>query len=276
MMLMKGGIDIMFNKSFIIWILILLLPISIFAQEEKKGKSGYVKSLDLKWPFDQPSGLNNYAQELVFNKDKGLYHLEIAKNYYDIGYGLMERYQIKEDEYDLYIKDPYRIEVFSPYGMGMRQHFTLAEYWFLKSFDIVARYIKWDEQITSKQEYKTLLKNTFNNLLYTSIYNGCFHRAYTYLDEYKSFSSDPDFIEEWESKILGNIVKLHKKYDFAFTGVQSYDYLKIKHRELLIKIIERRYANQPKLKKELINRVYPELIIELEETSRETSESKTE
>lgn len=257
---MKGGISIMLKKYFIIILFIIALPIIIIAQEEKKSEKedDSIKALKFDWPFDRPSGHNNYAQELVFDTEKGDYHLNIAKKYYKLGYDCIKKYQKQDDAYDLYNRDSYRIDALSPFGLGIRHDFYTAEYWFLKTRDIVARYINWDARITEKEEYKKLVNNTFHNLLYTSVYNGHYHKAYSYLNEYKRFSPDQDYVEEWESRILGNIVKLHEKYEYAFTGSEAPRHLKNVHKDLLIKIIERRYANNPKLKQELIDRVYPE------------------
>ncbi|MBU1076195.1 MAG: hypothetical protein KKH98_02810, partial [Spirochaetes bacterium] len=64
------------------------------------------------------------------------------------------------------------------------------------------------------------------------------------------------------------------RYDYAFSGVKSYSYLKEKHRELLINAIERKYSG--KLKDELIKRVYPEYYIEEKKPIGEPEKAKTE
>ncbi|MBU1078367.1 MAG: hypothetical protein KKH98_13805, partial [Spirochaetes bacterium] len=188
----------MINRVLIACCILFILPMALFAQEEKKTKDD-PDVLYLDWPFDQESGFHNYAQELVFDKEKGNYHLNRAWEYYRKGIELVKPYEFHDDVYDWFQRDAYTIEVLSPYGRGMRMDFTIAEAWFLKALDIIAYYIEWDEQMSSKPEYKKLVKNTFNNLIYTSVFNGRFSQAYDYIQVYKNFNPDPDFIDEWES-----------------------------------------------------------------------------
>lgn len=251
----------MLKKISVLCIIVLFIPVIIIAQDAKKDEIGSAK---FDWPFDRPSGFHNFAQELIFDKEKGKFHLEVAKDYYSKGLKILKLYEQKPDEYDWYNRDPYFIEAISPYGAGMRYDIVTAEYWFAKTLHIVARTVYWDTQINNTEEYRTLVKNTFNNLLFTSIINGHFHKAYAYLKEYRKYPHDANFVDEWESRILGNIVKLHEKYEYAYVGIQSSQYLKKQHRELLIKIIEKRYSGQPELKKEMINRIYPEFVIHSE------------
>jgi len=199
---------------------------------------------------------------LVFHKERGEYYLEKAKKYYEEGYNLVKFYIVNPDEYDFYKRDPYKVETGLPTALSVAQDFADAEYYFTLALNIVAHYVQWDPDLTQKPLYKSLVQNTFRNLIYVSTYNANFDKALKYIDEYKKFNPDDmDFVDEWEARILGNIVKLHEKYDWVFTGKLKASSLKKKHREMLSKIIEKKYGNNPTLKKELLNRIYPECVV---------------
>lgn len=250
-------------------IILILFPLAAFSQEKKtvtKKELNKVQPLNLGWPFDKHSGFLNYAQELVFNKDKGLEELEIIKEYYKNGFSKISNYQVNPDVYDRYMKDRYRWDadsILSPMGtgFGVFNDFRIAEYWFLKALKAVDAYLKWDTQINSNPEYKEVLENSYKNLLYVTVYNGKFDLAMEYLNTYKAYAPDENFINEWRSRIMGNVVLLHEKYKWVFTGKQSPAYLKNKHNEFLQEMINKNYPQSPELKKELEERVYPEYII---------------
>jgi hypothetical protein len=263
-------------KKIISIIIILTISISfLYSQQAKETKSEQqVEKVELNWPFDKYSGFENYAQELVFYRDKGYEYLEQARKYYIEGYNLIKRYQLRPEIYDLYLRDPYRVEVGSPTDLSMRMDFALAEVYFTRALDISARYMDWDTKIKNEPLYKSLLENCFKNVIYTSVYNGNYYRALKYLNEYKKFQPDEKFINEWEARIMGNLVKLHEKYDWVFVGKYSAENMKREHRELLNRIIEKNYSNDPEFMKELKNRIYPEYVVveEKEEKSEPAKE----
>jgi len=236
---------------------------------------GEIKSLNLDWPFDKHSGFLNYAQELVFNKEKGMEYLDLAKQYYKKGYDAIKRYQKNPDVYDPYERDAYRFDAISPYGMGVFRDFILAEYWFAKAMEIVARKLEWDPNINTKEEYKNLVGNSFKNLIFVTVYKGQYERALAYLNEYKKFMPEKKFINEWEARILGNIVLLHKTYDWVYTGDQSYLFLKTKHRRFLMDVIDETYSSDPKLRDALKKRIYPEYFIFLPQSKKEESSQQS-
>ena len=143
-------------------------PSSKLAPHAKHILFDRFKSLTFDWPFDKHSGFINYAQELVFNKDIGREYLYKAQLLYKKGYDYMAKYQEDLTQYDLYKRTPYKIEVMSRYGQGVFYDFSLAESYFVKTRDIIARNIEWDPQVTATQEYKDLIKNTFKNLITVS------------------------------------------------------------------------------------------------------------
>ncbi len=137
--------------------------------------------------------------------------------------------------------------------------------------------ISWDPTLSNNAEYNELVQNTFKNMIYANVYLGNYWGGLYYLDEYKKFKPDENFVEEWEARLKGNIVKIHEKYDWSFTGKMSSAYLKKQHQEMLNKIIDRRYSGDAKLKEELKNRIYPEFVITPEQKTTEeqkSSESK--
>ncbi len=248
-------------RKIIIVLLTILLSGGLFTINAQKDNTEIAK-INLEWPPDKYSGFANYAQELVFHKERGLYYLEKAKKYYKEGYNLIKFYIVKPDEYDFYKKNPYKTEMGTPTALSVAQDFADAEYYFTLSLNIVAHFVQWDPDLTQKPLYKNLVQNTFRNLIYVSTYNANFNKALKYVEEYKKFNPDDmDFVEEWEARILGNIVKVHEKYDWSFTGKLKAASLKKKHREMLMKIIDKKYGNNPTLKKELINRIYPEYTV---------------
>lgn len=254
------------RKIFIFSGFIILLIGAAYTQTAQKSE---IPSVNLNWPFDKYSGFENYAQELVFYRDKGYEYLEAARKYYIEGYNLIKRYQLRPEIYDKYERDPYSIETGSPTDLSMRMDFALAEVYFSRALDLSARYIDWDPKIKNEPLYKSLIENCFKNAIFTSVYNGNYYTALKYINEYKKFSPDEKFVDEWEARIMGNLVKLHEKYDWVFVGKLSAQNMKREHRQLLNSIIEKRYSNEPELIKELKNRIYPEEVF-VEETPKET------
>lgn len=234
----------------------------ITGAEEVFDPNMKIEPLNLEWPCDKPSGFNNYAQELVFYKDRSAYYLKLAKAYFKKGSDIMKFYTVNPQAYDIYTKDRYRYDSANRYSDGIRDDFRVSEYWFNKTLDIIAHNIQWDPATANNQEYKDLIQNTFKNLVYTSVYNGKYWEAKIYLDEYRSFNPDENFLDEWNARIMGNLVKLHEAYDWGFTGRFSSVYLKKEHHEMLKKVIEKRYSGDAKMKDELNNRVYPERVIQ--------------
>ncbi len=246
-------------------ILLVISPLNIISQKPDENKDikdlNKVNPLSFEWPYDKHSGFLNYAQELLFNKDLGLKYLETAKEYYNKGYDKIAIYQANPDSSDAYIRNRYKMDATSPYGLGIFRDFRIAEYWLFKSLEIVKDNLKWDPQVNTNPEYDTLVENTFKNLIYIAVYNAKFHKALEYLNIYKDFNPDEKFINEWGSRIAGNIIILHKKYSYGFTGKQSFPYLKQKHRESLLELIKKHYPESTELQKELGERIYPEYII---------------
>lgn len=262
----------------IIVLIAAFIPLDVLSQESKEAKPPWdeVQSLTLGWPFDKHPGFINYAQELIFYREKSKEYLDKAKEYYYKGYDCIKRYQVRPEESDPYERDAYKFDAISPSGSGVFRDFILAEYWFNKSRGIVAHHIAWDPQINSNPEYQKMVENTYKNLIFVTVYKGQYDRALTYLNEYKYFQPDKRFIEEWEARIVGNRVVLHQKFDWVFTGEQSYQYLKDQHRKFLLDIINETYSGDPKLKEELETRIYPEYIIQSEEVPPPGSEGKKE
>ncbi|MDD5066150.1 MAG: hypothetical protein PHF84_03805 [bacterium] len=248
---------------------IILLLLSFFTltdytllkAEEIADPNAKIEPLNLEWPCDKPSGFHNYAQELVFYRDRSQYYLNLAKTYYNKGYSIMKYYQINNQIFDTYERDRYRYDAANRYSDGVREEFRLAEYWFDRTLDIIAHNIEWDPGVANNQEYKDLIQNTFKNLVYVTVYNGKYWQAVAYLDEYKKFNPDEKYVDEWEARIKGNIVKIHEEYSWGFTGRYSAAYLKKEHHELLKKVIDKRYSGDAKFKDELKNRVYPDQVI---------------
>ncbi len=252
--------------SLFIIIFFSITTILVAADDSKKSNNkeynSQVSTVDLEWPVDIYPGFANYAQELVFHKERGLHYLEKAKKYYTEGYNIIKQYVVNPESHDPYLRNPYKVEVGSVSGLSVKQDFADAEYYFTLSLNIVAHYVQWDPDLTKQPLYKSLVQNSFRNLIYVCTYNGNFDKALKYVEEYKKFNpQDMDFVNEWEARILGNIVKLHEKYDWAFTGKLSALSLKKKHRDLLVKIINEKYKSNPQLRDELLNRIYPECVI---------------
>jgi len=265
--------------SGIIFLMLVIFPGIIFCQEgggDVKPPWDDVQLLDLNWPFDKHSGFVNYAQELIFYPEKSKYWLDKAKEYYFKGYDSIKRYQVRPDVYDPYERDAYRIDAISPTGMGIFRDFIIAEYWFNKSREIVGHFIEWDPKINTDEEYQKMVENTYKNLVFVSIYKGQYDRALSYLQEYKYFNPEKKFIEEWEARIQGNRVLIHQKYDWIFTGEQSYQYLKNQHRKFLLDIIEETYSGDEKLKEQLQKRIYPEYLIQSKERRLPEEEEEKE
>ena len=248
---------------------------NIISQDKEKSKNiedvNKVKPLSFGWPGDKHSGFLNYAQELHFNKDVGLHQLEIAKAHYNKGYDRIEIYQANPGVYDLYKRNRYEYDAISPYGLGVFRDFRTAEYWLFKSLKIIDDKLRWDPLINTNPEYNELVQNTFKNLLYITVYNARFHKALEYLDIYKQYNPDQKFIDEWGSRIAGNIILLHTKYKWVFTGKQTPPYLKQKHLETLLKLIEKHYPENAELQNELKKRVYREYHIFSQEKRDKTA-----
>jgi hypothetical protein len=257
------------NGIILLVISILVLPMLISAQSTSKAADENellkIKTVKMDWPFNQHSGFINYAQELIFNREMGKEYMKKAKRHYLKGYAAISNYEIVPDAYDPYVRDTFRVDAASPYGQGVYKDFITAEYWFLECLKIVARNIEWDPEINKLDEFKSMLENTFKNLIYVTAYKGNHVRVLEYLNEYKNFTADEDYINEWEARAMGNILLVHKKYDWVFTGKQSYRYLLDKHREYLLKVIDRKHGQDAELKNELIERIYPEFIIKSQE-----------
>lgn len=231
----------------------------------------------LEWPYEKPSGYRNYAQELIFNKTRGEYYLAQAKAYYLAGFnglrvGLGEEafgyfrkitglafYEEDKSKYDLYERNHYKIEIMSPSGGAALNDFIEAEWYLTKTIQILFRYVEWDAEVATQPEYKLLLSNTYKCLVYCAVYVGNYRKALKYLEEFKKYNEDDLFIIEWEVRIYGMLVELAKKYDWVFVGPLSYESMKKKHREVLLKAIEFNYPGQSKTKEELKVRIYPEL-----------------
>lgn len=145
------------NKVLLITLFIILFNnINIISQSTSTQQSE--KEIPevpvLKWPIDKPKGLRNYAQELIFDKEKSEYYLNKAKAYYVAGCEGLERYvgasefrkfkkiygiknyEEKPDKVDLYERDPYKVEVFTPSGLSAIYDFAEAEWYFTKAIKI--------------------------------------------------------------------------------------------------------------------------------------------
>ncbi len=234
----------------------------------------------LDWPLDKPRGFRNYAQELIFNKKMPYEFLHIAWAYYMSGYnGIrtymgderfdsfrqiigIKRYEVKQDEYDKYLRDAYKTEIFTITGGSVVHDFVQAEWYFTKSLQILRDKVKWDPQITNKEIYKDLVKNIYRSMVYCALYIGNYKKSLKYLIEYKKYGTDTLFIMEWEARIFGVLVDIAEKYDWVFVGKMSFDYMKKEHRKLLLKAIDMHYPGESVLKQELRKRIYPDLVIE--------------
>ncbi len=260
------------NLEVLVLAITLVISVPLFAQQSSKGTTeSSVSNMSLGWPFDRYSGFENYAQELIFNRDKGYEYLEQARKYYLEGYNLIKRYQINPEKYDPYERDPYKIESGSPTDLSMRQDFALAQVYFTRALDITARYIDWDNKINQEPLYKSLVENCYKNVIYTAVYNGNFNIAMNFLQEYKKHSPDENFVDEWNARIMGNLVKLHEKYSWAFVGKLSADNMKREHRKMLNDAIEKKYASDENIKTELEKRIYPDEVMAAETTTDEKS-----
>ena len=263
-------------------IIFLLISLNIFAQSKtpspdlnNKDKIPQVPTLD--WPFDRAGGFQNYAQELIFNKNRGEYYLDKAKAYYIAGYQGIQTYfgntdlgyfkkitgikWYEEDptQNDAYLRNPYKVESLSISGPSVLQDFVDALWYFTKAVDILNNYVSWDTEVTTKPIYKDLLNNSYKSLIYCNVYAGNYSQALDALEEYKkNNASDENFTIEWEARIYGILVDIAKKYDWNLVGNKSYEYLKKKHKELLTKAIDFHYQGDSQTKEELKNRIYPE------------------
>jgi len=282
----------MINKILVINICIFLFCLNIQAQETNGANDKITDAPVLEWPADKKTGFRNYAQELIFNKLKGEYYLNKAKAYYLAGCNGLESYLGKEEfenfkkicgikwyepdpsKYDPYERNPYKVEIFTPSGLSALYDFIEAEWYFTKVIKILARYVSWDTELSTRPIYKQLLINSFKSLVYCNVYIGNYNKALKYLKEYKKFKPDDLFILEWEARIYGILVSIAEKYDWVFVGDKSYESLKKKHRELLLKIIDVQYPGESKTKEELKMRIYPELAISPVSMSSNTNNKK--
>lgn len=268
----------MYNK--IIFLILFLFPISLLGQTNQMSKDKVPSAPVLDWPYARPNGFRNYAQELIFNRNKGEYYLEKAKAYYMAGYNGMRTtlnesefehykricglsfYEPRPEKYNEYDRDPYRVEILTPTGDSALNDFVEAEWYFTKALGILGEYVQWDSEVATQPIYKNILYNTYKSLVYCAVYVGNYKKAIRYLDEFKKYSSDDMFIIEWEARIYGILVEIAKKYDWVFVGPLSYDALRKKHREILIKAIDRNFPGESKTKEELKKRIYPDLTYE--------------
>lgn len=271
----------------LIIILISLFSINTFAQKkvpdpnllDENNREKVPAAPVLDWPFERQTGFNNYAQELIFNPQRGEYYLEKARAYYYAGYqgiqtflgdedfGYFKKitgikwYEEDQSQADPYLRDPYKVERMTGSSPSIFQDFLDAQWYFTKAAEIIYDYIAWDKEISTKPAYKDLVNNTYKCLVYCNVYTGNYPKALEYLDQYKKFAvNDQMFLIEWEARIYGILVEVARKYDWAFVGNKSYEYLKKKHKELLAKAIEFHYSGESKNKDELKDRIYPELI----------------
>ncbi len=263
----------------LICVLVIIMPGIIKSQQQKKSQEEMLREITMPWPFDKPTGLRNYAQELVFNRQKGEEKLKEAEMYYNKGLALITNYLPHPEKYDIYERDPYRYDAISPYGLTMREDIAMAEHYFAKAYYIVSKYVEWDPTLTSKPFYKELMRKTFKNLVYAAVYNNNFWRALKYIEEYKKYDPESEFALEWEARIYGCLVEIHEKYDWAYTGKYKVDMIKRKHRALLKEIIDKKYGQKEPADfvRELKIRIYPEYVIttktveEKKETKKQTT-----
>ncbi len=236
----------------------------------------------LKWPIDKPSGLQNFAQELILNKERLQDYLLLARAYYIKGYNGMEvhlgeekfkvfkqiagikKYEPNPKGTDPYDIDPYKVEIFTPSGFSVLRDFSNAQYCFTEAYNILKYIGTWDTTITTKELYKNLADNIYRCLIYCCVHVNNYEKALIYINEYKKINKEENekFIIEWETRIYGVIVGIAKKYDWSFTGDKSYRKRKEKHRELLLNAIEHYYPGESYIKEVLKKQIYPEFIYE--------------
>ncbi len=272
------------QKKILIAILIIAGTINLIcAQTNSKlifKEENIPTAPNLRWPVDKPAGLQNFAQELILNKERLQDYLLLARAYYIKGYNNMEVYLGEEkfrmfkqiagikmyeknpegiDPYDI---DPYKFEIFTPTGFSVLRDFNEALYSFTEAYNIL-RYIgAWDVTITTKELYKKLIDNLYRSLIYCCVHVNNYEKALKYVNEFKKISDDEKFIIEWETRIYGVLVGIAKKYDWSFTGDKSYRKRKEHHRKLLLKAIELYYPGESYLKNVLKKKIYPEFIYE--------------
>ncbi len=271
-------------KKILITIVLLITIISLTpAQNENVAliqDKKVPKAPNLPWPIDKDKGLHNFAQEMIFNKDKLNEYLELARAYYIAGYnGLnvylgdetfkvfkqitgVKIYEVDHSKGDLYLQDPYKIEIFTTSGLSVLKDFIEAEWCYNETMNILKYIGQWDRTITTKGLYKELVDNTYKSLIYCSVYVNNYKVAWKYISEYKKISKDEKFIIEWETRILGVLVGIAKKYDWALTGAESYRKRKEQHRDVLLRAIDFYYPGESDLKKELKKNIYPEFVYE--------------
>ncbi len=264
---------------------IVLIYSPLLAQTNNSGKDKIPQAPVLDWPYARPTGFRNYAQELIFDRNKGEQYLSKARAYYIAGYNGL-RTTLSEEEfdhykkiagisfyepnlgqYDEYQRNPYKVEILLPTGPSALNDFVEAEWYFTKVLQLLAEYVQWDSEVSTQPLYKNLLSNTYKSLVYCAVYIGNYKKAIKYLDEFKKYSSDDIFIVEWEARIYGILVEIAKKYDWVFVGSLSYESLRRKHRDLLLQAIERNFPGESKTKEELKKRIYPDLVYSVNATN---------
>ncbi len=266
----------------ILIVIILLLGIAVLpAQDDPKSliqDKKIPRAPNLQWPIDKEKGLNNFAQELIFNKQRLDEYLKLARAYYIAGYnGLnvylgdedfrmfkqitgIKIYEVDKSKGDLYLQDPYKIEIHTTTGLSVLKDFIEADWCFNETLNILKYIGEWDRTISTKELYKEIADNTYRCLIYCSVYVNNYKAAWKYIKEFKEISKDEKFIIEWETRVLGVLVGIAKKYDWSFTGEESYRRYKERHREVLLRAIEYYYPEESDLKKRLKKQIYPEFI----------------
>ncbi|GEM_PF-4493866 len=221
---------------------------------------------NMEWPFDAPIGYENYAQQAVFDTNAPFEWLQEAIKLYNEGYEIISQFEIRRNKVNPYNVDPYHLEVNTPTDLSMRRRIDRSLNLFSESADIISRKLVWDTRVTGLDVYKSLLVNTYHNLVIGCIYNKYYGRAMENIDTYEAALEVVDgeipkeerkWILLWRIRTLTILIARAEKYDFVYVGDKSAASLRILHRHLIEKAINEEFADDENMKKELLKRFYP-------------------